>query len=169
MIVKERKRNYVRKKRFLQECAEQLRATVEFIHNCRGEVFTKDQVDREIMSYASLVEASCWSPHMHYTAIEYRNMMNMKAQDLCHVLIEQAFPIPDYNRLIVEAYRQYPRDNDKSKKQRSTRHVAVLLPSFPPPICLPGIVRPQPEPTRIQFNLDAESDLGEICDDLSIF
>lgn len=103
------KRNYVRRKRYLAECAKYLRNVLEIIHRYREERVTEDQLNNEAYDYARSVESACWYPQLHLTPEGYRNLMLHKTKDLGAALLAKTVPLMEYNRILADmALQQQP-------------------------------------------------------------
>lgn len=93
------KRNYIRRKKYLQDCISQIKATLEFIHLARGETVNPNELQKQAMDHAKAIEAVCWSPHSRLSAESYQKLMSAKTQELCRTIIKKLLPSLDMSQL----------------------------------------------------------------------
>lgn len=91
------KRNYIRRKKYLNDSANQIKATLKIIQAAKGEPFTEQNLQRIAYSHAQAIEAVCWSPHSKLSAEGYQKLMNAKTTELCHMFLKKSFS--DLNHL----------------------------------------------------------------------
>lgn len=108
------KRNYIRKKKYLKEAADQIRSTLEFISYAQKEDINSEKLQLISQHHAEAIEAACWSPHIHLTSEEYQTLMNTKTQELCRALILKAFPNID-----IKLLQRYVLQNPKPENQNA--------------------------------------------------
>jgi hypothetical protein len=83
------RRNYVRRKKILLDCANQVKATLELIHVARREDLPRD-LQQQALAHAEAIEAACWFPKARLSSQAYQNLMASKTQELCRVIIKNA-------------------------------------------------------------------------------
>jgi hypothetical protein len=90
MIDLENKRNYIRRKKYLDESAHQIKTTLEFISMASGEAPNSAEIQKTALAHAQGIEATCWSPRPRPTAEAYQQLISTKTAELCRVLTRQA-------------------------------------------------------------------------------
>jgi len=109
------KRNYIRKKKYLKEAADQIRSTLEFISYAQKEDINSEKLQLISQHHAEAIEAACWSPHIHLSSEEYQTLMNSKTQELCRALILKAFPNIDMKFLQRNVLQNLKPENQNAK------------------------------------------------------
>ena len=150
------KRNYIRRKKYLQDCISQIKATLEFIHLARGETVNPNELQKQAMDHAKAIEAVCWSPHSRLSAESYQKLMSAKTQELCRTIIKKLLPSFDLSQL---------------QKLSSTLTLPERPKTPPPPALIPERAKtPQPSlpvpiiPQPAQHSFESPSvgsDLGD--------
>jgi hypothetical protein len=92
MSVTSTKRNYIRRKKFLDKITSQIVTTLEFIAVAIGEFPDSSQIHKVAFAHAQGVEAACWSPRPRPTAEAYEKLISAKTAELCQALTRQALP-----------------------------------------------------------------------------
>jgi hypothetical protein len=88
-----RKRNYIRRKKCLNDSAALVKSTLSFINRSRGTTMTLAELDRIAEAHAMSIEAVCWDPRTNAMTDEiYHNLMAQKTRQLCLHLIFQGLP-----------------------------------------------------------------------------
>ena len=93
------KRNYIRRKKYLNDCIAKIKATFDFIRIMRREKVAPGESERFAMGHAQAIEAVCWSPHSHLSAESYQKLMAAKTQELCRTLLKKSLPALDMTQL----------------------------------------------------------------------
>ena len=91
------KRNYIRRKKYLNDSANQIKATLEFIQAAKGESFVDQNIQKLAYIHAQAIEAVCWSPHSKLSAEGYQKLMTAKTHELCRMFIKKS--VSDLNHL----------------------------------------------------------------------
>jgi len=148
LLMSETKRNYIRRKKYLNDTYEKIKRALEFI-NLKGQLGMKEQeIQKQAMSHAQTIEAACWSPHLKLSAKEYEDIASMKTTELCQALSQQLLPSFSWSSSTPKPQTLYSppkpsiniHDNDSHQIKRSlTPH------SFPIPI----VPRSAPTPAPI--------------------
>ena len=99
MNLQTNKRNYIRRKKYLNECAEQIKGTLEFIAYARGEAINEEHINKIASIHAEGIEAACWSPHTRISSDNYQALMSSKTKELCRIILKQSFPNFDFYQL----------------------------------------------------------------------
>lgn len=86
------KRNYIRRKKYLNDCVAQIKTTLEFIHLAHGEPGNQAESQKLAVAHAQAIEAACWSPHSRLSAEGYQKLMMAKTQELCRAIIKKSLP-----------------------------------------------------------------------------
>jgi hypothetical protein len=92
------KRNYIRRKKYLMESVNQIKATLEFIRIARGDLPSED-IQKQALAHAQAVEAVCWSPRARLSAETYQRLMASKTQEFCRAILKRAVPGIDFGQL----------------------------------------------------------------------
>jgi hypothetical protein len=93
MIVTRPKRNYIRRKKCLNESAKLIRSALGFINRARGTQMTTEEVERTALRHAASIEAVCWDPRTStMTDNLYHGVMAQKTRQLCLALLCQNLP-----------------------------------------------------------------------------
>lgn len=143
------KRNYIRRKKYLNDTINQIKATLEFLMLAKGETPNRNELTKLATAHAQAIEAACWSPHSRLTAEDYQTLMSAKTRELCIALTKKAVQSFDFTHL---------------------SHI-IKLPEFKPPerAATPQVsVKPQPmiprsAPVSVQM-LDDIPELNEAYD-----
>ena len=93
------KRNYIRRKKYLNESVEQIKSTLDFIAFARNEKVSEEQVRKLALLHAESIEAACWSPHTRLSSDNYQTLMSTKTRELCRVILKKALPNFDLQQL----------------------------------------------------------------------
>jgi hypothetical protein len=99
MIDRDNKRNYIRRKKYLDESVSQIRTTLEFIGTASREPPDLSELSKLALRYAEGIDAACWSPRPRPTAEVYQQLISAKTAELCRALIAQAIPNFDFGQL----------------------------------------------------------------------
>jgi hypothetical protein len=87
------KRNYIRRKKCLNDSASLLKSTLSFINRTQGTQMPLTELDRVSRNHAASIEAACWDPRTNTMTDElYQNLMAQKTRQLCLTLILQSVP-----------------------------------------------------------------------------
>jgi hypothetical protein len=87
------KRNYIRRKKCLNDSASLLKSTLSFINRTQGTQMSLAQLDRVARNHAASIQAACWDPRTNTMTDElYQNLMAQKTRQLCLTLILQSAP-----------------------------------------------------------------------------
>ena len=79
----ETKRNYIRRKKYLNDCYEKIHRTLLYIRTAGNFDFSEQHIKAQAMKYAQTIEATCWSPHLRLSAREYEELTNNKTKEDC--------------------------------------------------------------------------------------
>jgi hypothetical protein len=99
MLDRDSKRNYIRRKKYLDETTNQIKTTLEFIAIVGGETPNSSEIQKAALLHAQGIEAACWSPRPRPTAEAYQQLISVKTAELCRVLTKQAIPGFDFAQL----------------------------------------------------------------------
>jgi hypothetical protein len=99
MLDLQNKRNYIRRKKYLDESTAQIKTTLEFIAAVLGDTPSPCEIQRAAVVHAQAIEAVCWSPRPRPTAEVYQKLMAAKTAELCRALAKQALPSFDMGQL----------------------------------------------------------------------
>ena len=80
------KRNYIRRKKYLNESSDKIKATLDRISCSTQESINENQNKRLATEYAQTIEAACWFPHSTLSSDSYRSLMQSKTKELCQAL-----------------------------------------------------------------------------------
>jgi hypothetical protein len=84
------KRNYIRRKKCLNDSFSLVRTTLNFINTTLGVDESSDGLDRRARDHASAIEAVCWDPRTSKLTDDiYQKLMVSKTRELCLALISQ--------------------------------------------------------------------------------
>jgi hypothetical protein len=87
------KRNYIRRKKCLNDSATLVKSTLSFISRARGTPMSLPELDRVAEGHAMPIEAVCWDPRTNTMTDEiYQSLMAQKTRQLCLHLIFQSLP-----------------------------------------------------------------------------
>jgi hypothetical protein len=89
------RRNYVHRKKYLNDCISQIKATLEFIRVTRGDRSAPDDTERQATAHAQEIEAACWSPRSRLSAETYQQLMLAKTQELCRTFLRRSLTPAD--------------------------------------------------------------------------
>ncbi|OHT02860.1 hypothetical protein TRFO_06897 [Tritrichomonas foetus] len=93
------KRNYIRRKKYLNDCISRIQATLEFVHLAKGEKMDPADSQKQAMANAQAIEAACWSPYTKLSADSYQKLMMTKTQELCRTIIKKSLLSVDLSQL----------------------------------------------------------------------
>lgn len=146
------KRNYVRRKKYLNDSYETIKQTLEFIRIAGKLELTDEEIHKQAIEHAQAIEAACWNPHLRLTAKEYEDITSHKTKDLCYALTQKYIPTLVAQTLKQQIPRQPilnpPSDAPEIKSPQVLLSPKVEMPpkplnpspSFPIPV---SINRPQ--------------------------
>jgi hypothetical protein len=100
MLSLQNKRNYIRRKKYLDESTAQIRSTLEFIAAVVGDSPNRCEIHKKAVVHAQAIEAACWSPRPRPTAELYQKLMAAKTAELCRALAKRALPAFDIGQLL---------------------------------------------------------------------
>jgi hypothetical protein len=87
------KRNYIRRKKYLNDSAALVKSTLSFINRALGTAMSLSELDRVAEGHAMSIEAVCWDPRTNTMTDDiYHNLMAQKTRQLCLHLIFQSLP-----------------------------------------------------------------------------
>lgn len=144
------KRNYIRRKKFLNESMSEIKATLEFIRFARGEKVGTGDSQREAMLHAQAIEAVCWSPHSRLSSDSYQKLMAAKTHELCGTILKKSLPSLDMTQLQKLSSMLLP---ERAKTPQPT----LPIPIIPPP---------QPQPHALDTNFEFSTAIGPSSLDL---
>jgi hypothetical protein len=84
------RRNYVRRKQFLNESVDLLKKTLECLASSRGELPNPSEISQQALARALEIEAACWTRLARPTNEDYHRMITDKTKDVCRALISKA-------------------------------------------------------------------------------
>jgi hypothetical protein len=91
-------RNYVKRKRHLNESVDLIKRTLECLASVRGEPMNSAEISRQALARALEIEAACWNSLRRPANEEYNRVMMAKTREVCMALITNAIaPRPDAN------------------------------------------------------------------------
>jgi hypothetical protein len=135
------KRNYIRRKKCLNDSTSLVKSTLHFINRTLGTDVDPDEVDRIARHHAAAIEAVCWDPRTsRLTDNIYHSLMVSKTRELCIALIVQSLPEPSAVQFVREL------GNSDFTRQQPLR---------------PAMQIPMPILARPTDALDNDTDLGE--------
>ena len=106
----ENKRNYVRRKKYLNDCYQTIAQTLQLIKLSGKLPLSDQQIKIEAMKHAQAIEAACWSPRMKLSSSEYEELTEKKTKELCKVLTQR------YARASSPAQKQSEAVSDSSQE-----------------------------------------------------
>jgi len=80
------KRNYVKRKRSINECTKQIFGALKVIHSSTGRRTSEQELNEMATQYAKSIEASCWSRKAKYSDEEFQAITREKTNELCNTL-----------------------------------------------------------------------------------
>ena len=86
------KRNYIRKKKFLNDSISQICNTLKLIKTSLNQNISDVEIQKEALIHAQAIEATCWSPHLRHTEESYQYIMATKTNELCIAIAQQRIP-----------------------------------------------------------------------------
>ena len=89
------RRNYIRRKRCLNESIDIIEKTLQIIYQFRKENVDKNEISKRARAHANEVEAACWAPRMKMSDDDYQSLMETKTKELCLVLVKKLIPTVD--------------------------------------------------------------------------
>jgi hypothetical protein len=99
MLDLQNKRNYIRRKKYLDQSTAHIKSTLEFIAAVLGEALNPGEIQKAALVHAREIEAACWSPRPRPTAEVYEKLMAAKTAELCCALANHALPSFDFVQL----------------------------------------------------------------------
>ena len=107
------RRNYIRRKRCLNESIQIIEKTLNCLANLRKDnIIKKDEISKLAKAHANEVEAACWAPRLRMSDDDYQNRMSTKTKELCLVLINKLLPpIDNLGRQKVPVPPKIPNKN----------------------------------------------------------
>ncbi|KAH0794498.1 hypothetical protein GPJ56_001523 [Histomonas meleagridis] len=124
---KNNKRNYIRRKKYLNDCINQVKATLEFVDIARGEKVNVAENQRLALAHAQAIEAVCWSPHSRLSSDCYQRLMNAKTNELCRTIIKKSLPV-DFTQL----QKIVPLVPERSQTPQPSLPVPIIVPQSAP-------------------------------------
>lgn len=85
-MIENKPRNYVKKKKSLNECFEKIKKTLEDIRNDHSVTFSDEEIEKIARESTQSVEAACWSPQTHITQRQYQKFTEKKTKEVCNAL-----------------------------------------------------------------------------------
>jgi hypothetical protein len=84
------KRNYIRRKKCLNDSYSVVKSTLAFISRGLGTTISPSDLDSRARGHAEAIEAVCWGAHSsRLTDHAYRQMMAAKTRELCIALLQR--------------------------------------------------------------------------------
>jgi hypothetical protein len=127
------KRNCIRRKKFLNDCACVIKGTLLFISVAHGEKPDHFACQRDAVAHAEAIDAACWSPRTHLSSDSYQRLMHLKTEELCQTLLKRAFSPDELSMLKTVS--------------------ADVRPVFP----LPVVAQPSPNFTRTRVDAHTQT------------
>ena len=93
------KRNYIRRKKYLQDCTLQIKAAIDFITIIKGNKINNIDSEKQAVLYAQQIEAVCWSPRSQMSAESYQKLMQTKTREFTSTILKKALPFLDILQL----------------------------------------------------------------------
>ena len=84
------KRNYVKRKRSINECTKQIFNTLTLIQSKKGQNINEKNLNDLAIQYAKTIEASCWSRKAKYSDDEFQIITKEKTNELCTTLLRNS-------------------------------------------------------------------------------
>lgn len=121
-----RKRNYVRKRRYLQNSINQIKEAIDFLHSAKGEPVDEDHSLRQATIFAQRIEAVCWSSHSPITPDGYQQSMETKTNELIFTLLQKEVPNMDSTKIqkimaLLNIYRSQVNKKTDAKAERTKK------------------------------------------------
>jgi hypothetical protein len=89
------KRNYIRRKKSLNDSTALIKSTLCFISMSQGTGMSPFALNRVARHHANTIEAACWDPHLSdITDDSYRRLVLTKTNQLCAALLGRHMPHP---------------------------------------------------------------------------
>ncbi|EAX97018.1 hypothetical protein TVAG_315200 [Trichomonas vaginalis G3] len=141
------KRNYIRRKKYLNDSYETIKHTLELIRLAGKLDLSDSELQKMAMKHAQAIEAACWSPHLRLTAKEYEDITVHKTKDLCYALTQKYIP-PIVAQTLKQQLPRQPMPPQPAPQEQPDQGQQTIMspkaiqpsPSFPIPI---AINRPQ--------------------------
>lgn len=142
---KGKKRNYIRRKKYLKDCMTEIKVTLDFIRAFRREKPSPSDA-KLAKTHAEEIEAVCWSPHSGLSSEDYQKLMSAKTRELCVTILKKALPSLDWSQLQKQLSNMiYFPDRPRTPQ-----------PTIPAPICPPPqVTTPQPQGFDTTFEFSA--------------
>ena len=138
------RRNYIRRKRCLNESISMIEKTLICIFKIRKEQVDKNEITKMAKSHASEVEAACWAPRMKMSDDDYQNLMETRTKELCLVLIKKLIPTIDTTH--IQPQNQSPASSPPTPSPPVPKS-EIKPPS--PVVVVPSPSKPKLPPTPI--------------------
>jgi hypothetical protein len=123
------KRNYIRRKKWLNDSTALVKSTLNFIHTTLGTPVSSAELERLAKQHASGIEAACWDPRTtQLTDSIYQTLMVSKTRELCVALICQNLPEPNAAHILRELRKM------ELLPPSQTADVVRQAPAFPIPM-----------------------------------
>ena len=120
-------RNYIRRKRCLNESIQIIEKTLNCLANLRKDnLIKKEEISKLAKAHANEVEAACWAPRLKMSDDDYQNRMSTKTKELCLVLINKLLPIQNFARPKVPIPQKVP------QKLPTVPQTTASQPNLPP-------------------------------------
>jgi hypothetical protein len=129
------KRNYICRKKYLNESVKEIKEVLEFIRLSGKDSGSPESSEQTALVYAKSIEAFCWLPHSHISPVDYQKIMKAKTQELCRMLLHNTLPTVDFGQL-----RHLDPQSEKSQKSGK-----LPLPIFSK--------QPNPQESGLEFEL----------------
>ncbi|KAH0789015.1 hypothetical protein GPJ56_007091 [Histomonas meleagridis] len=126
---KNSKRNYIRRKKYLNDCITQVKATLELVNIARGEKVNIAENQKLALAHAQAIEAVCWSPHSRLSADGYQKLMNAKTNELCRTIIKKSLPVD-----LTQLHKIVPIIPERPQTPQPSLPVPIIVPQSAPVI-----------------------------------
>jgi len=133
------KRNYIRRKKYLNDSVTQICNTLRIIRDALHEGTADLEIQKRALNHAQAIEAACWSPHSRITEEDYKCIMMAKTRELCFALAKQKVPSIDTIK---------PQPHNLSNYKRSISPQVFTIPRSAPTI---HRTLDEPKPNSIDF------------------
>jgi hypothetical protein len=121
-------RNYVKRKRYLNESIDLIKKTLECLASVRRENPNPAEISQQALSRALEIEATCWTTLPRPANEDYNRVMMAKTREVCVALITNAIgpaPAATYLQVLLTAMPipllPVPRPNWVRRRSRGNR------------------------------------------------
>ena len=170
-------RNYIRRKRCLNESIQIIEKTLNCLANLRKDnLIKKEEISKLAKAHANEVEAACWAPRLKMSDDDYQNRMSTKTKELCLVLINKFIPIQNFARQKMPMPQRVPPKLPTVQQTPPTQQNLPPKSEAKPVPPIPAVsFKPPPQP-KVEFKVFKSQeknqqmvDSAPFCDPLADF